>query len=25
VIGVIYLLVRNRRGTPPGDTAAETA
>ncbi len=25
VIGVIYLLVRNRRGTPPGDTATETA
>ena len=25
VIGVIYLLVRKRRGDPPGDPAAETA
>jgi len=25
VIGVIYLLVRNRRGNPPGDPATETA
>ena len=25
VVGIVYLVVRNRRGDPPGDPAAETA